>query len=84
MTTRLPPHDGEPFIAKLEQAIEDGNARFVGANMPRLERLIGKLQDRAHEIAQMQYRARVVRERHEPPAAKRMPPAEPGASGLEP
>ena len=72
MPTKLPMHDGEPFIAKLEQAIEDGGAAFVEANMPRLKQLIKKLQDRAYEIAQIQYRARVVRERHEPPAGKRM------------
>ena len=72
MTTRLPWHDGERFIAKLEQAIEEGNADFVEANMLRLERLIGLLQDRCHELAQLQYRARVVRDQHEPPAQKRV------------
>ena len=71
MTTRLPWHNGERFIAKLEQAIDEGNADFIEANMPRLERLIGLLQDRSHELAQLQYRARVVRDRHEPAAEKR-------------
>ena len=60
------------FIAKLEQAIDEGNADFIEANMPRQEEIIGLLQDRSHELAQMQYRARVVRDRHEPPAEKRV------------
>jgi len=72
MRTRLPWHDGEPFIAKLEQAIDEGNCHFIEANMPRLERLIGLLQDRCGELTQLQYRARVVRDRHEPPASKRL------------
>jgi len=73
MTSRLPhTHDGERFVAKLEQAIAEGNAAFVEANMVRLELLIAKLQARAHALAQMQYRARLVKGRHEPPAGKRM------------
>ena len=73
MTTRLPPpQDGEPFVAKLEQAIEEGDADFIEANLPALERLIARLQTRAHEIAEMQHRARVIRDRHEPPAEKRI------------
>ncbi len=36
--TNLPIHDGEPFIAALERASEEGNADFVAANMERLER----------------------------------------------
>jgi len=72
MTTRLPWHDSERLIAKLEQAIDEGNADFVEANMPRLERLIGLLQDHCHELAKLQYRAPVVRDRHEPPAEKRV------------
>lgn len=68
--TNLPVHDGEPFIAALERASEAGNADYVAANLDRLERLIGQPQDRAAEIVTLQYRARVVRERHEPPAKK--------------
>ena len=67
-----PPYkDGEPFIAKLEEAVIEGDADFIEANMPRLETLIARLQDRAAELALLQYRARSVREQHEPPADKR-------------
>lgn len=64
---RLPMHDGERFIATMERASLEGNADFVAANMARLEKLIGQLQDRAAEIVTLPYRARVVRDRHEPP-----------------
>ena len=59
--------DHEPFIAALERASEAGDADFVAANIDRLEKLIGQLQDRAAEIVSLQYRARVVRDRYEPP-----------------
>ena len=55
----------------VEQTIGEGNADFVGANMPRLQELIGLLQERCHELAQLQYRARVVRDRHESAAGER-------------
>lgn len=71
MATKLPWHDSERFIAKLEQAIDEGNADFIEANIPRLEEIIGLLQDRTYELTQLQYRARAVRDRHEPPAGKR-------------
>ena len=70
--TRLPYlDDGEAFIANLERAIEAGDAEHVEQNMPRLECLIGLLQQRTHELARLQYRARLVRDRHEPPAERR-------------
>jgi len=72
MPTRLPIQDAEPFIAKLEQAVQEGDADFIEANMPRLERLIALYQERIHELAQLQYRARTIREQHEPPAGKRL------------
>ena len=72
--TPPPPQDGEPFVAKLEQPIEEGDADFVGANMPALENLIVRHQARAHGIPEMQHRARIVRDRHEPPAEKRLAP----------
>jgi len=72
MTTQLPPNDGNAWICKLEQAQEEGWADFIEENMPRIERLIARLQERAHEIAQAQYRLRVIRDRHEPPASKRV------------
>ncbi len=72
MPTRLPMHDGEPFIATLEKAIKNGNADFIEANMPALERLIAAMQARQYELAQIHYRARTIREQHEPPADKRL------------
>lgn len=62
---RVPMHDGERFIAKLEQPSEVGDADFVAANMHRLEKLIAQLQDRGYEIAKLQGRARAVRDRHD-------------------
>ncbi len=32
--TQLPPLDGESFLAKLEEAQDEGDADFVEANMP--------------------------------------------------
>jgi len=57
--------DHGPFIAALERASEAGNADYVAANMDRLERMIAQFQDRGYEIAELQGRARVVRDRHE-------------------
>ena len=55
----------EPFVAKLEAASERGEADHVAANMARLEQIIAELMDYQHELADLQYRARTVRERHE-------------------
>ena len=60
--------DLEPFIAALERASAEGNADFVAANMERLETLIGQLQDRGYDLAGLQQRARLIRDRHERPA----------------
>ena len=59
--------DHERFIATMERASEAGNADCVSANLDRLERLIGQLQDRGYEIAELQGREPAVRDRHEPP-----------------
>ena len=72
MPTKLPMNDGEPLIARLEQSQEDGDADHVEGNMERLERLIAQYQDRVHELTDLQYRARLVRDRHEPPAQRRI------------
>ncbi len=37
--TQLPPLDGEPFLANLEEAQAEGDADFVEADMSRVERL---------------------------------------------
>jgi len=63
--------DGELFLAKLEEAQAEGNTDFVAAHMPRLEQLIACYMDRTYELAQLQYRARMVREHHEPRAEMR-------------
>ena len=68
MSIRLPYKDGEPFIEKLEEAVEAGDADFIEANMKRLEGLIAQYQDRIYELARLQQRAREIREQHEPPA----------------
>jgi hypothetical protein len=39
MTTKLSMQNGEPFIAKLEEAMEANDADFLEANLPRLEKL---------------------------------------------
>ncbi|MCY2927445.1 MAG: hypothetical protein NT031_18815 [Planctomycetota bacterium] len=70
--TRLPAGDGEPFIAALEEhGVEAGDPDYVAANVPKLRRLIGDLQDRIYELSQLQYRARVVLDRHEPDCSTR-------------
>ena len=58
--------DGESFIAAMEKAQDGGNLDFVQANMQRLEKLLAMYQDRAYELAQLQYRAQMVRRTHEP------------------
>lgn len=65
--TRLPAFDGEPFIAALEEyGIEQADPDYIAANVPRLRRLIAALQERIYELTQLQYRARLVLDRHEP------------------
>ena len=51
MTRRPLPLRFEPFVAKLEQASEEGRADFIAANMPRLEELIRQCMDWQVEIA---------------------------------
>lgn len=65
--TRLPMQDGEPFIATLEQyGIEQADPDYVAANVPKLRKLIAALQERIHELTLLQYRARVILDKHEP------------------
>lgn len=72
MPAELPINDGEPLIACLEQSIEDGDADHVEGNMDRFERLIAQYQHRIAELTDLQYRARLIRDRHEPSAKKRL------------
>lgn len=46
----------------------EGHLEFVQRNMPRLEALIAECMEWQTEIAELEYRARTVRDRHEPPA----------------
>jgi hypothetical protein len=63
--------DGELFLAKLEEAQAEGDTDFVAAHMPRLERLIAPYMDRTYELSKLQYRARMIREHHEPSVGMR-------------
>ena len=47
----------EPFIAKLEQASERGEADFISQNMPHLEQIIAELMDCPYGLAKL-FRAR--------------------------
>ncbi len=62
----LPIHTDEKFVRGMEQASEAGLSDYIGRSMEQLESLIAELQERQHELAQIQYRARVIRDRHEP------------------
>jgi hypothetical protein len=67
----LPMDSGESHLSQLEQSVADGNADTVGANLPALRKLIGQYQDRIIELANLQYRARLILEQHEPSADER-------------
>ena len=69
--THLGYRDGALFVAAMENAQEECDLEFVQANMPKLESLIAKYQERAYELAQLQYRARMVCEHHGPSADMR-------------
>ena len=62
-------------LGVLQTAAQDQPIKlhFIEANMPALERFIRQYEERVYELVQLQYRARVIRDRHEPPAEKRMP-----------
>jgi hypothetical protein len=69
--TQFGHRDGEPFIAALEQAQGAGHLDHVEANLPRLECLIARLQNRQIELAELQYRACQIRDMYEPRATRR-------------
>ena len=69
---QLPIDGGESFIGQLEEAVAEGDANFIDANLPRLENLIALYQDRIFELANIQHRARLIRNQHERPAVDRM------------
>ena len=59
------------FIAHLEQAQMEGDIGLVSLQIPWIERLIAQYQDPIFELRKLQYRARLIRERHKPAADKR-------------
>ena len=71
MQTDLGYRSDELFLTRLEAAQAEGDTDFVATHMPRLERLIACYMDRTRELAQLQYRARMIREHHEPSAEVR-------------
>jgi hypothetical protein len=68
----LPTGDGMAFIETLEQAITDGDADLISANLPKLKRFISMYQDRIFQLSQIQFRACTIIEQHEPSAADRL------------
>ena len=71
MPTKRIYRDGEPFIAKMEEALDTSDIEFLEKNMPGLERLIARIGDRQQELAEIAYRAMQVRAKHEPGAERR-------------
>ena len=52
--------------AWLEDAVAQDDADFIEANLPALERAIEQLQNKIHGLAELQYRARRIRDQHGP------------------
>lgn len=69
---KLPMDSGESFLCGLEQGQADGDCDYIGANLPRLEKLSADLQGRILELVRLLDRAKRIYERHEPPAEKRV------------
>ena len=68
VANRPPPLRFGPFVAKLEEAQAEGRPDLIAANMPRLARLIPECMEWQVKIAELEQRARIVRDRHEPRA----------------
>ena len=67
----LPVMDGVPFLETCEQAIVDGNAGFISANLAKVRRFVVMYQNRIYQLSPIQFRARGIIEQHEPSAEKR-------------
>ncbi len=70
--TPLPIADGVAFIETLEQAVKDGNPDLIAANLPKLKRYISMFQDRNFQLSEIQQRARIIEQQHEPSFEDRM------------
>jgi hypothetical protein len=68
----LPIADGTAFLKTLEQAVEEGDADLIAANLPKLKRYISMYQDRIYQLAKVQQRARDILNQHEPSAEERL------------
>ena len=68
----LPIADGTAFIETLEQAVEDGNADLISANLPKLKDYVTMYQNRIFQLAKIQFRACTILEQHEPTFEERM------------
>ena len=65
---RPPRRRFEPFVGSLEGSQAEGNLNYISANMPRLERATAEPMAAQDRLAGLQYRARLIRDQHEPPA----------------
>ncbi len=70
MSNKLPYKDGEPFIAKLEEAVEAADADLIEANLPKLREIVRRFQDRSYELAKLRT---VVHRHNEPFSSERKP-----------
>jgi len=68
----LPIADGVAFLKTLEQAVSEGNADMIAANLPKLKEYISMYQERIYQLALAQQRARDILNQHEPSAADRL------------
>lgn len=53
----------EPFLKALEQGQEENDVAYLSAHLPKLEKVIAELQEKPHTLADLQYRARLIRDR---------------------
>ena len=76
-----PPLRSAVLVSTLEEASQRGDADFIAANMPRLERLIEGCREWKVKIAELEQRARLVRDRYELSPAK--PEGTPSHTGVQ-
>ena len=53
----------EPFSKAPEQRQAENDVAYLSANLPKLEQLTAELQEKQLELADWQYRARLIRDR---------------------
>jgi hypothetical protein len=64
--------EGEAFVERVERESDAGNADFIEANMPEIERRLAVYMEWTNQLAGLAFRLRQVRNRHEPPAGERL------------